>query len=134
MAENDEFKKFIPDEGFESPPIVYEIPSETEIPHQEKIPSGYDPMSEIELRGRAYRGLSGGRTPWWVLITGWFIFGIIFFGVLIPTITVMVSGDWIILIGVLPALIIVSAFLVIMWRGTSAKLSDKNYESDRNRM
>ncbi|MCJ8279030.1 MAG: hypothetical protein MJK14_03565 [Rivularia sp. ALOHA_DT_140] len=131
MAQNDEFKKFIPDEGFESSPIVYQVPSETEIPHQERIPSGYDPMSEIELRGRAYRGLSGGRTPWWVLITGWFIFGIIFFGVFIPTITTMVSGDWIILISILPALLIAVVFLVIMWRGTSAKLSDRNNHNRR---
>lgn len=129
MRENDEFKKFLPDKEFESPPIVYEVPSEIEIPHQEKIPLGYDPMSEIQLRGRAYRGLSGGRTSWWVLITGWFIFGIIFFGVLIPAIATLISGSWIVLVSVLPALLLVFVFLVIMWRGTSAKLSARNNQN-----
>ncbi|BAY86937.1 hypothetical protein NIES267_64480 [Calothrix parasitica NIES-267] len=124
---NDEFQKFLPNEGLESPPIVYEVPSEVETPYQEKIPSGYDPMSEIELRGRAYRGLSGGRIPWWVLITGWFIFGFVAFAFLIPIVSAFItSGFSTALVMLLPALLIGCIPLMILWRGTSAKLSNKN--------
>ncbi|MEO0935619.1 MAG: hypothetical protein AAFY21_18355, partial [Cyanobacteria bacterium J06641_2] len=124
---NDEFQKFLPDEGLESPPIVYEVPPEVETPYQERIPSGYDPMSEIELRGRAFRGLSGGRIPWWVLITGWFIFGFVAFVVLIPMLsTFMTSGFSIDLVMLLPALLIGCIPSIILWRGTTAKLSNNN--------
>ncbi|AFY58950.1 hypothetical protein Riv7116_6624 [Rivularia sp. PCC 7116] len=133
MSEHDEFKKFLPDEGFESPPIVYEVPSQVETPYQERIPSGYEPMSEIELRGRAYRGLSGGRIPWWVMMTGWMIFGGFAFAILIPAIASLVSGSWLASVALIPALLIASIFLTILWRGTNAKLSvRKNQSSNKN--
>ncbi|MBV6628155.1 MAG: hypothetical protein KI793_35425 [Rivularia sp. (in: Bacteria)] len=133
MSKNDEFKKFLPDEEFKSPPIVYEVPSEAEIPFQERIPSGYDPMSEIQLRGRAYRGLAGGKIPWWVLITGWFIFGGIAFAILIPTaIALITSNDlFLALITSLPALFFTSILVIIMWRGTAAKLVARKSQNRR---
>ncbi|BAU63363.1 hypothetical protein STA3757_07270 [Stanieria sp. NIES-3757] len=35
-------------------------------------------MGEIQLRGRVFRDLAGGRMPWRVLISGWSLFGGIF--------------------------------------------------------
>src|ERR671933_1700965 len=75
MSENDEPKQFFRDDKLDEERLFVKIPAEQKSPHQEKIPSGYDPMGEIYLRGRAYRGLSGGSAPWWVIISSWLIFG-----------------------------------------------------------
>ncbi len=37
----------------------------------EKLPSGFEPMGQIRLEGRAYRKLSQGGVPWWMIITSW---------------------------------------------------------------
>ena len=119
--------KFLPDEEFKREQFVYEVPSEAEPPSQERIPSAYEPMQKIQLDGRAYRGLAGGRTAWWVLITGWFIFGFIVFMIVIPIVSDLIfSGFSTALIMLLPALLIGCLFLRILWRGTNAKLSAKN--------
>jgi len=133
MSENDEFKKFLPDEEFKREQFVYEVPSEAEPPSQERIPSAYEPMQKIQLDGRAYRGLARGRIPWWVLMTGWMIFGGLAFVFLIPAISLLFSGSWLALVGLIPALLIASVFLTILWRGTNAKLStNKNQSSNKN--
>ncbi|MEM6398918.1 MAG: hypothetical protein AAF757_01620 [Cyanobacteria bacterium P01_D01_bin.116] len=133
MSENDEFKKFLPDEEFKSEQFVYEVPSQAEPPSQERIPSAYEPMEKIQLDGRAYRGLAGGKIPWWVLMTGWVVFGGLAFVVLIPAISSLVSGSWLASVALIPALLIASVFLTILWRGTNAKLSiKKNQSSNRN--
>ena len=132
MSENDEFKKFLPDEEFKREQFVYEVPSEAEPPSQERIPSAYEPMQKIQLDGRAYRGLAGGRTAWWVLITGWFIFGFIVFVIVIPIVSDLItSGFSTALIMLLPALLIGCLFFRILWRGTNAKLSAKNNQNRR---
>jgi len=122
MNENDEHKQFLPDDKLDSERIVVEVPAAPKPPYQEKIPSGYDPMGEIYLRGRAFRGLSGGRIPWWVLISGWIIFGGL---ALLILITAIASAAFELLL----ALISISIFLIILWRGTIAKLSIKKYKS-----
>jgi hypothetical protein len=76
MSENDEPNQFFRDEKLDEDQLFVEVPAEQKSPYQERIPSGYDPMGEIYLRGRAYRSLSGGTIPWWVLISGWIIFGL----------------------------------------------------------
>lgn len=124
MSENDEFKRFLPNEELENERIVYELPSEVEPPYQEKIPSGYDPMSEIYLRGRAFRGLAGGRIPWWVLIAGWILFG----GLALSMLISMISSA---AFELLPALLIVFIPVIILWRGTAAKLSLKKHQRRR---
>jgi len=65
--------------------IIVEIPAEQRSVYQERLPSGFDPMGEIYLRGQAYRRLSGGKAKWWVLISGWIIFGGIFVILLLAT-------------------------------------------------
>jgi hypothetical protein len=96
--------------------IFVEIPPEHNYPYHQKIPSGYDPMGEIYLRGRAFRGMSGGRAPWWVLITGWIIFG--GFGLMLISLAIASSS----FAPIFP-LAFVSIFIVILVRGTAAKLS-----------
>jgi hypothetical protein len=122
MSNNDEHKQFLPDNKLDSERIVVEVPADPKPSYQEKIPSGYDPMGEIYLRGRAFRGLAGGRIPWWVLISGWIIFGGLALLILIPVITSAAFE-------LLPALVIASIPLVILWRGTVAKLSTEKHKS-----
>jgi hypothetical protein len=124
MSKNNEHKQFFPDDKLDSERIVVEVPADPKPPYQEKIPSGYDPMGEIYLRGRAFRGLAGGRIPWWVLISGWIIFGGLALLILIPAITSAAFE-------LLPALVIVSIPLMILWRGTVAKLSAEKSKSRR---
>lgn len=124
MSENDELKQFFPDDKLDSERIVVEVPAEQKSPYQERIPSGYDPMGEIYLRGTAFRGLAGGRIPWWVLISGWIMFGGLAMLILISAIA---SASF----SALPALIIVAIPLIILWRGTTAKLSIEKHKSRR---
>ncbi|MEM8777514.1 MAG: hypothetical protein AAGF26_01315 [Cyanobacteria bacterium P01_G01_bin.49] len=100
--------------------LFVEIPSEPKSPFDEKIPSGYDPMGEIYLRGRAFRGLAGGRIPWWILISGWIIFG--GFALLIVMAAVTSNNFLGLIMLFIPAII-----LIILWRGTQAKLYRKKY-------
>jgi hypothetical protein len=126
MSNNDEYKQFFPDDKLklERERIVVEVPADPKPPYQEKIPSGFDPMSEIYLRGRAFRGLAGGKIPWWVLISGWIMFGGLTLLILIPTLTSAAFG-------LLPVLAIASIPLVILWRGTVAKFSTEKHKNRR---
>jgi hypothetical protein len=124
MSENDESKQFFPDDKLEPDRIVVEVPADQKSPYQERIPSGYDPMGEIYLRGRAFRGLAGGRISWWVLISGWIFFGGSALLILISAIT---SASF----APLGALIIICIPLIILWRGTTAKLSIQKQKSRR---
>jgi len=107
---NEDEDKLDPDQ------IYIEVPTNSNSLYHEKIPSGYDPMGEIYLRGRAYRGLAGGRIPWWVLISGWIIFG----GV---ALLILISAIASLSFEMLPALIFVCIPLIILLRGTLAKRS-----------
>ncbi|MEG4029032.1 MULTISPECIES: hypothetical protein [unclassified Microcoleus] len=124
MSENDESKQFLPDHKLDTDRIVVEVPADQKSPYQERIPSGYEPMGEIYLRGRAFRGLAGGRIPWWVLISGWIFFGGL---ALLIMISAIASASF----PALPGLIIVAIPLIILWRGTTAKFSIKKHKSRR---
>lgn len=116
MNDNEEDKQFFGNDNLGNDKIFIEIPAEQQPPYQERIPSGYDPMQEIYLRGRAFRSLSGGRIPWWVLISGWLIFGGL---ALLMLITAIASQSFALLLPLAFAIIPV----LILWRGTLAKLS-----------
>lgn len=116
MSRDEEFDRYLPDDHANKDPLFVEIPSEPKPLEPERIPSGYDPMGRIYLQGRAYRGLAGGRIPWWVLISGWFMFGGYALVILFSAIS---SASF----SALPALIFVLLPLLIMWRGTIAKLA-----------
>ncbi len=116
MSENDEPNQFFRHDKLDEDRLFVEVPAEQKPPHQERIPSGYDPMGEIYLRGRAYRSLSGGTIPWWVLISGWIIFGS---PALLMLIAAIASPSWSLLL----PLAFAAIPLLILWRGTLAKLS-----------
>lgn len=120
MNENNEPNQFFRNEKLEEDQIFVEVPTDQLSPYHERIPSGYDPMGEIYLRGRAFSSLSGGRIPWWVLISGWLIFGGSALLILIAAIT---SQS---LTGLLPLAFAVIPVL-ILWRGTLSKLSSTQH-------
>lgn len=121
MSNNDDYRKFLPDqeEPIDREHIVVEIPADQPSPYQEKIPSGYDPMGEIYLRGRASRTIADGRIAWWILISGWVM--LVLF-LLMAVMAVPVPKLLIILLGTMIP-------LSILWRGTMAKIAMKKKTS-----
>lgn len=121
MSESNESEQFLnrddPDD------LVEEVPSQLPTTNYERVPSGYDPMGEIHLRGRAASGFASGRIPWWVLITGWLIFGSAALGMTITGIYVIINGVY---LGAIFPLVIGLALFSILWRGTAAKLRKNN--------
>jgi hypothetical protein len=115
MSEENNFSPYLPDEP---PPdkLSIDIPAEPPI-SSERIPSGYDPMGEVELRGRVAQSMASGRIPWWVLITGWGLAG--GFAFLLLHLAIQ-AFSWLLLIPLALAII----FLLILWRGTQAKLAN----------
>jgi hypothetical protein len=124
MSQDDEYKKYFEDDRSDEDRLFVEVPTKSESPYQEKIPSPYDPMGWIHLEGRMARGFAGGNMPWWVLISGWFLFSC--YGAVVMSI-VLPSPSF----GALPILIILAIFLAILWRGTSAKLAIKRRNGRR---
>lgn len=121
MSNNDDYRKFLPDqeEPIDREHIVVEIPADQPSPYQERIPSGYDPMGEIYLRGRASRTISDGRIAWWILISGWVM--LVLF-LLMAVMAVPVPKLLIILLGTMIP-------FSILWRGTMAKIAMKKKTS-----
>ncbi|MBW4458441.1 MAG: hypothetical protein KME55_40940 [Nostoc indistinguendum CM1-VF10] len=116
MSNNDEPEKLSGHgSNFTRDKIRVEIPAEREPTYRQKIPSGYDPMGEIYLRGRAMRNMSSGTMPWWVLISSWVLFGGSF---LLLLSTAIFSKS----LALILYLIIPGIFVLIVLRGTLAKL------------
>lgn len=117
MSKKDEFDDFLPERKPENYSI--EIPAEQRPFENNRIPSGYDPMGEIELRGRVFSGLASGRVRWWVLITGWIIFG----SFALVMISVAITSS--LVVGLI-YLAIAAIPIIVLFRGTIAKLSRRN--------
>jgi hypothetical protein len=102
--------------------IFIEVPSTPHYPYPERIPSASDPMGSIYIRGRALRTLGGGNVRWWVLISGWLIFG-----------TIFLTCAWTLLFSSFYPLIFPLAITAIplfpLWRGTAKKLSERHRRS-----
>lgn len=110
---------------------------ESELPQGDRIPDGYTPMGIAHLEGRAYGSFSRVNTPWWVIISGWVIFGFVTFtilGVVLQNIEALVpqkidiNNLLITLMGYasfLIGIVIYGAILFSLWRGTKAKLARK---------
>jgi hypothetical protein len=124
MSQDDEYKKYFEDDRSDEDRLFVEVPTKSESPYPEKIPSPYDPMGWIHLEGKMARGFVGGNMPWWVLISGWFLFSC--YGAVVMAIVLPAPS-----FGALPILIILAIFLAILWRGTSAKLAMKRRNSRR---
>jgi hypothetical protein len=95
--------------------LSIEIPPDRPLPY-DRIPSSFEPMGEIQLRGRIFQRFTSGQIPWWVLITGWVIFG---FSAAVIAHFAFTTSFW---AGVIP-LAIAIIFLIIFWRATAAKLA-----------
>ena len=119
MNNNDDLNQFLPkDNPVDPDKLSIEIPAEQHPTPYDRVPSGYEPMGEIELRGRVFRGLAGGQIPWWVLISSWVIFGFIAALLLHAAIMTSTVTAWMFLaIALIP--------LFILGRGTVAKLSGR---------
>ncbi len=124
MNNKDEFNRFLPDESLDPDKLSIGIPAEQTPINPDRIPSGFDPMGEIQLRGRAYRSLAGGQVPWWVLISGWVIFG--GFVWIMVRLTVL-SSSFVLLI----PLAIATIPLFILLKGTKAKLASQRHRRRR---
>jgi hypothetical protein len=122
MRDNDKYDPYLPPRRSDKDKFVIEIPLESKMPKPDRLPSGFDPIQSIGLEGRAFRGLAGGRIPWWVLITGWIIFG----GFALLTLTLAITSG---ILSSLPLIVINGIPIIILWRGTAAKFKvnrDKN--------
>ena len=124
MSDHDDYRPFLPNEEMDDEKIVVEVPSNSGFPYQERTPAGYEPMEAIQLRGITYRRLAGGRIPWWVLISGWILYGGLILVSLIPAIA---AGGLLALL----TLIVGAIPLIILGRGTAAKLSLKKRKRRR---
>lgn len=113
---DNDYDQFFPKDPVDKDNLSIEIPAEPAPVLPERIASGYEPMGEIQLRGQAFRGLAGGRTPWWVLITGWLMFGFIAAVMLHLAITASSFTAWMVL-----AIALIPLFILV--RGTIAKWS-----------
>jgi hypothetical protein len=117
MTKKDQFNQFLPAKKSEK--LSYDTPIEQQpVVPLDRIPSGYDPMGQIQLEGRAFSSLKGGKIPWWVLISSWIFIGI-------PSVVgiYLVCSSKPLSWRVIPALLIISIPLIILCRGTNAKFS-----------
>ena len=128
--------------------LSYDVPhpDSRKPPIGDRVPSGVIPMESIAQRGRAYRNLSQGKLPWWLLIGGWLFFAfpplIIGLSVISEGISSIfdfsvVSSTWgILTLTILKIIaVIILSFLfffptIIMLRGTLKKL---NYRAKNRR-
>lgn len=115
MSKNNEFNRFLPEVEPEKHSV--DIPAQPP-PQYDRVPSGYEPIGEIELRGRVVRGLANGRTAWWVLISGWIIFGgLVWLMIKISLISPAIVAWIFATIAAVP--------LLILLKGTKAKFRNK---------
>lgn len=114
---------YFPDEAPDEAQKLYiEIPAEPPPFHPERISNGYDPMGEIRLRGQASRGLAAGSIPWWVLVSSWIMFAVSALWVLYLIASSQSLGSLVLIIFLLIP-------LLILWRGTTAKLARRQRRS-----
>ncbi|MER3436032.1 MAG: hypothetical protein C4288_22355 [Leptolyngbya sp. ERB_1_1] len=120
--EEDKFDRFLPEENLNKDNLFVEIPSHQPPLHPDRVPSGFEPMGEIQIRGRAFRGLANGQIGWWVLITGWVVFGC-FAGLMLHLL--LLSSSFTVLI--LLAISLIPLFILL--KGTRAKLANQRRPS-----
>ncbi|WP_404790439.1 hypothetical protein [Altericista sp. CCNU0014] len=124
MRDNEEYDPYLPPKRSDKDRFIVEIPLESKTPNPDRLPSGFDLIQSIGLEGRAFRGIAGGRIPWWILITGWVIFG----GFALLTLSLSITSG---VLSSLPFLLINGIPIVILWRGTAAKFTVDRHKSKR---
>lgn len=118
---SNEFRKFLVDPDAIEPRHFTEVPLTPPVVVS-KAPSGYTPMSQVYLEGQAYSRTASGTAPWWVLISG----ALVFVGS--SMIIVLATGDFILILTSLPFLALI---VMIVWRGTRAKLIAQKQKEQR---
>ena len=98
--------------------LFMEVPSTPHYPYPDKIPSPSDPMGQIYTEGLVLRSLASGNVKWWVLISGWVFYGIVF--LVFVSISLSLKSYLSILF-----IVIASIPLVSIWRETAKKLSNR---------
>jgi len=115
------------------------VPPPTGQANIEQHPNGFTPMGEIETDRQAYGGLTQGRVRWWVIITSWFVVGLLPLTfaawAIYNSVQDLSKRDWstvfvtVVLLGL--TLIISSLPLLIVIRGTRAKLRYERQQKTR---
>jgi hypothetical protein len=94
------------------------------------LPNPLDPIGHIETEGQAFRNLSSGRMPLWVLMLGWATIGVMAFGLIglflhaltdsLQTAIATQKYDplWLAIVSLLPGLLIPGLLLMVLFRAT----------------
>lgn len=121
MNKPSDFQQFLADPDAANRKQFTEVPP-LPPPTIEPMPTGYAPMSRIELEGRSYRGFASGECPWWVLISGAIVF-------IAPSLgMVFAIGEPLLILVISPLL---AVFIAIVWRGIHAKLVAQKEKQQR---
>ena len=128
MTEENKFDKYFTGENSSPDNTVREIPTISNHSYPDRVPTGYEPIGEIQLRGRAASGFASGRMPQWVLFTGWIIFAPI--TILLIYVAIKAIADRFFLGAIFP-LVIAFIILSLLWRGTTGKLGRKKRKRRR---
>ena len=128
MTEENKFDKYFAEQNSLPDNTVREIPTISNNSPPDKVPSGFEPMGEIRLRGRAASGFTSGRMPLWVLFAGWIIFAPIVILVIQAAIIAIAEGFF---LGAIFPLVIAFIILSLLWRGTTGKLGRKKRKRRR---
>lgn len=112
MDRDDNSSRFLADDNRESDRIMVEIPSTSTSFSVERLPSALDPIGEIYLRGKVFRGISKRRMPWCVLISSWIVFG----GPAFTLLAIAMNENYVLL------MIIPFFIFFILVKGTIAKI------------
>lgn len=125
MTDQNDYQSYLQDSSAQPPKLFTEEPPPLP-PIIAKAPTGFAPMERIALEGKAYRGLASGSQPWWVIITGWVMFGLPCLAVVIGLGAAGGLG-----VEVVGAIAICGFFFSIMYRGTRAKLKQQQIKQQR---
>jgi hypothetical protein len=110
------------DKNREQNEMFTEVPSTPYYPYPVRIPSPSDPMGQIYTEGIVLRSLGSGNVKWWVLISSWVFYGIIF---LLSASIALSSPSYLSIFSI----VIVAIPFIPIWRGTAKKLSNRHYKS-----
>ncbi|BAZ10846.1 hypothetical protein NIES4071_26700 [Calothrix sp. NIES-4071] len=117
MSNNNDNQDFFSDYNKPEDKLLVDIPASRKPTEVEQTHKAYDPVGEMYAQGRAMRGMSSTGMSWSVLLTSWVFLGGLFLWLL--SVAIFSSP------AALPSLLIVTMPLLIVIRGTFAKLSNK---------
>jgi hypothetical protein len=114
--------QYPPRERIPAAELFIEVPPTHQYPYQDRIPAALYPMGEIYIRARVLRTLGSGNVRWWVLISGWIIFG----GISLLLAAIILARQSYALIF---PLAVAGIPLVSVCKGTAKKLTQSNRRS-----